>query len=438
MGRFKLQWPVKRSVQRSETKSVALGQSDSLGAFMMFGFTRAETASSAMSLYKASTAVSIPINRIAEAFAILDPVIEENGKIIKQHPVLDLLRNPSPYYDNVLFLETIAKHYLITNESELVAIGNINRPPLQLQPISPANVSVVEGNGGLAVSIDVSGNTLAGAYSLETKRNKARYLSGNLKELTQIRGFSTNGNSLLRGQSLLVPAAREARQHILGNDHNVSLLEKGGRLSAVFHFEADLRDDDFQETKDRVRDQYGGASKAGEIGVTAGGKMKINEMGVNNKDMDFAKLQAAVQQSIALQYKFPLPLITVAATTLNNYGESKLALYDDAVLPLADRIFGGLTSFLMPRFGLDPAKTRITYDIDTVTALAVRRNEELKLRKEIGVESDNEFRQLIGREPYVGGDLIYKGANQVPVGSDTDTDDLEPVIVRDQNDSDPE
>jgi len=433
MAKFQFQWPVKFGGHRIEKKA-ALGTSHALGNFMIFGMTGAETPSSALSLYKESSAVSIPVNRIAEAFAVLDPVIEQDGKIIKEHPVLELLRNPSPYYDDVLFLETLAKHYLVTNESEIIAIGNINRPPLELQPISPANVSIVEGNGGLAQSIDVSGNTLAGAFALETKKNRARYLNGSLKELKQIRGFSTNGNSLLRGQSLLVPAAKEARQHILGNDHNVSLLEKGGRLSAVFHFEEDMDTDDFNKTRDRVRDQYGGASKAGEIGVTAGGKMKINELGVTNKDMDYVKLHAMAQQAVALQYKVPLPLITVVAATFNNYKEAKLALYDDAVLPLADRIFGGLTSFLMPRYGLDPAKTRITYDIDTITALAVRRNEELVLRKDLNVETTNELRQLIGRESFDGGDTHYVPANMLPVGQDAFTDEDEPTVLRDEDD----
>lgn len=431
MAKLKWQWPLKRSAERQHK---VLGTTDALGKFMIFGTTNAETPASALNLYEQSSAVSIPINRIAQAFATLDPVIEQDGKIIKDHPVLDLLRKPSPYYDQILFLETIAKHFLVTDEAMIVAIGNVNVPPLQLQPISPANASVVQGQNGLAASIDISGNTLNGQYVLETKKKNARYFNGNLKELKQIRGFSTKNNSLLRGQSLLVSAAKEARQHILGNEHNVSLLEKGGRVSLIFHFDSDWNEDDFNETRDRVREQYGGASKAGEIGVTSGGKLDIKDIGSSNKDMDYVKLHAIAQQSIALQYNFPLPLIVITATTFNNYKEAKLALYDDAALPLADRLFDGLTAFLMPRFKLDPAKTRITYDIDTITSLAIRRNEELKLRKELGVESDNELRTMIGREPYEGGDTIYKPANLIPIGTDTDTDDLEPVIIRDQND----
>ena len=433
MALFKLQWPIKRAPQ-PERKSGALGSTNALGKFMIFGLNGAETPAASIGLYEQSSAVSIPINRIAEAFSSIEPVIWENEKIIKSHKVLDFLKEPSPFFDGSLFLETLAKHYLITNEAEVVALGNVNRPPLELQPISPSNISVIEGIGGLAQVIDVTGNTLAGGYTLEEKKKQARYFNGNLKELKQIRGFSTKSNSLLRGQSLLVPAAKEARQHILGNTHNMSLLERGGRLSLIFHFEEDLNNDDFDTVKERVRAQYGGASNAGEIGVTAGGNLKIEEIGVNNKDMDYVKLHEIAQASIAMQYKFPLPLLSNKASTFNNYKEAKLALYDDAVLPLADRIYGALTSFLMPRYGLDPSKTRITYDIDDITALAVRRNEELKLRKELGVESDNEIRGMIGREPYQGGDTVYKPANLLPVGADQLTEDDDPVVLSDDND----
>jgi len=139
-----------------------------------------------------------------------------------------------------------------------------------------------------------------------------------------------------------------------------------------------------------------------------------------------------------LQYKVPLPLITIQASTFNNYREAKLALFDDAVLPLADRIFGGLSDLLMPRYGEDPAEVQITYDMDTVTALAGRRNEELKLRRELNLESLNELRSVIGREEVEGGDQILAPATMVPIGTDLFTadnapdQDVEPGLARDE------
>lgn len=418
-------WGKKQIETKSSTK--VLGLSEELGSFLKFGAQgTAVTPTSAMNLYNKSSAVSIPINYIAEAFASINPVLKDGTEIITDHPVLDLLQSPSPFYTQDLLFENLGKNYLITGESELIAVGNVNRPPLELQPINPKNVTINQGQSGLATSMIVSGETLVGAYNLEKRGRRVRYVRGNLSELKQIRNYSTRDNSLIRGQSPLVSASAEARQHIEGGKHNISLLTNGGRVSLVFHFDEDLNDDDFQATKARVMEQYAGAQKAGTIGVTAGGALDIKELGINNKDMDFKNLQDMSRQAVALQYKVPLPLIFLDATSFNNYKEAKAALFDDAVLPLADRIFGGLSDFLLPRYGLDPAKVRLTYDMDQITALSNRRNEELKLRKELGLESLNEMRTMIGREAADNGDVILVPANMVPLGTDLFTDDNTP------------
>jgi len=417
-----------------EQKSV-LGLSDSLGKFLILGNGSAVSATRTLQLYNDSTSISIPVNYIADAFSAIVPVVKIDGKIIQDHPVLDLLNKPSPFFTRELFFEMLGKEYLITGETGLVALGGISRPPLELQPISVKDFTPNEGSSGLARSWSINSNSLAGEYNLLVRNNRARYLDGNLREFKQIRNYSTKNGSLLRGQSVLLAASQEVRQHILGNRHNVSILEKGGRVSLVFHFQEDMTTDDFNEVRDRVQERYGGADNAGTIGVTSGGKLDIKDIGTNNKDMDFALLQTMAKQACALVYKVPLPLISTEATSFNNYKESKLALFDDAVLPLANRIFAGLTDLLIPRYGDDPAKVKITFDIDQITALAVRRNEELKLRKELNIESDNELRSLIGREPYQGGDQILKPANLIPVGVDLLSDDGTPntTLLRDTN-----
>lgn len=420
-------WGRKQHTIETKSATKVLGLSEELGSFLKFGMSgTASTPTSAMNLYNKSSAVSIPINYIAEAFASINPVLKEGTEIIREHPVLDLLQTPSPFYTQDLFFENLGKNYLIAGETQVIAMGNINRPPLELQPINPKNVTVNEGAAGLATSMAVSGQTLIGMYHLVHKGRSVRYIRSNMAELKQIRNYSTRSNSLLRGQSPLVSASAEARQHIEGNQHNISLLVNGGRVSLVFHFEEDLSNDDFEETKARVMEQYAGAQRAGQIGVTAGGALDIKELGINNKDMDFANLQEMARTAVALQYKFPLPLLSADASTFNNYKEAKAALYDDAVLPLADRIFGGLSDFLLPRYGLDPSKVRITYDIDQITALAGRRNEELKLRRELNLETLNEMRTLIGRESVDGGDVVMAPATMVPVGTDIFTDDNQP------------
>ena len=63
-----------------------------------------------------------------------------------------------------------------------------------------------------------------------------------------------------------------------------------------------------------------------------------------------------------------------------------------------------------------------------------RRLTELVKRKGLGVESDNEIRALLGREPMEGGNVIYKDASQIPAGSDVFTDDNDPALIPDDED----
>ncbi len=427
-------WPWSKQTQpaaKRELKSVVLGTTDALGKFLILGAgSSARTAASALSLYRQSTAVSVPVNMISDAFSVIDLAIKVGTELITDHPLLEFLKQPSPFYDQELFLSVLSKDYLITGETHFVVLGNIGREPLQLQPISPASstASVTQDTDSPQAWI-VSGVTLPGAYVATPDARDVRYImkDSNLRELVVVRNYSPLNNSLLRGESLLVAASREARSHILGTEHNVSILENGGRVSLQFHFEEDINPDDFEAFQDKVIAKFGGSANAGAIAVSTGGKMKITELGKTPKDMDFGGLQQLAKKAIAMQYKVPLPLISDERQTLNNYSIGNLALYDQAVLPLANRILGGLSKALLPRYGMDPKKASLVVNQDTVTALVIRRNDELFRRKQIGIETIDELRAFIGREPLAeGGDVLYQNSTLIPVGTDIFTMDNNP------------
>lgn len=409
----------KMSAPNVETKSAILGLNDVLGSFVRLGLSDGSSPAGALNLYEQSSAVSIPVNMIAEALADIVPVLEMDGKLIHEHPALDKVRHPSPFYTGHLFQETMAKNYLVTGEAEVVALGGVDRPPVELQPLSPKVITVTQGAGGFADPIIVSGETLTGTYELNVQGGVARYFDDTgLRELKQIRNFSSRNNALLRGQSPLVSAANEVTSHIQGGKHNVSLLENGGRMSLVFHFDEDLKKPDFDALKERVIAGYGGATNAGKIIVTAGEKLKVDETGQKNIDMDFSELHSMAARSLALQYRVPLALVTTDATTFDNYKQAVLALYDYATLPVFGLLYVGIGDLVLPRYGLDPARVRYTYDPLQITALAARRLDELAARNEINIETDNELRELIAKEPIDGGDVLLKPANLIPAGTD--------------------
>lgn len=411
-------WNRKKAPRTVEVK--ALGSiGDPIRDFLMYGANNyARTAFSALRLYDESTAVSIPVNRIAELFANLEPVLEVDGKKIAKHPLLNLLRNPCPEFSQELFFQTLAIYYLVTGETFLLEIGNVKRPPLQLYPISPANVSHQVRNG-LVNQFDITGNLYPSHYM----NNNGIFISDEqMKELIQIRNFNYADHSILRGASKLIPASNAARQQLLGVKHNLSVLEKGGRLSLIFHFENDMDDDTYQAVKARVEDQFGGADRAGGIAVTGGGKLQVETPGMTNLDMDWSNAQKISSETLLLTYNLPLSLFSIAASTLDNYRTGLEAIYDDAIIPLSKVIYGGIARSTFPKFGLD-GSVKLTFDKDQVSSLVMRRNTEVELRKRIGIETDNELRGIIGREAYVGGDVMYKPSSEIPIGTDILTTD---------------
>jgi len=388
--------------------------------FLRYGYTEAHSPSAAMALYDKSSFVSIPINKISKPFSCLDPIMYDrvDQVVMREHPVLSLLRKPAPLWSQELFFKALANNYLITGDCVIVATGGPTRPPLELVPISPKEISVVEGQDGFPHHVQVAGNYFNGQYFAEIKQNEIRYTDGEFRELHLIREYATDRGSRMRGQSVLKSASRDVTQAILGTEHNVSMLEKGGRISLIFHYDEDFDDEDYELTKKRVMDQYGGASKAGQVGVTSGGKLDIKETGVSNKDMDYRNLHEQIKMTLALLYDVPLPLVSLDASTMNNYEIAIRALYDDAVIPLAKVLLNGLGEFILPRYKMDPARYAITFDQNQITALRMRTLEELKVRSDINIESDNELRVFISREGYSGGHRILKASGLIPVGED--------------------
>jgi HK97 family phage portal protein len=425
---FKLRNLFKRkSAESIERKSNVVIGDIPIDSFLAFALntTGRVSASQAMRFYRENSSVATAVDLIAESFEQIQPVLQlEDGKFIDEHEVLDLLNTPNGFQTWQGFGGQLSRHYLLKHDSHINALGNVNRPPIELFAIKPQNVNTQEDTrDSFPKMYLVPTGAGHGSYNRQESVRVARFYDGTLKELYHIMGFSSRSTNI-EGDSPLEAAALETKQQIQGRVHNLSLLEKGGRLSLIVSFADTMNDDQHTERKKRINEQLSGAENAGNIAVISAKDMNIKEVGQNNKDMDFAELDRIAGQAIYLRYKIPLPLVTLDASTFNNMQTAITLLYDQAVLPHADTIFSGLSKMLLPRYKLDPNKIRITYNPDTITALMDRRLEQLEKRKKINIETINELRsQLPNREPIENGDILYQPATLVPVGEDLFTDD---------------
>lgn len=415
-------WPFRRKLEiKQSTRDLVL--TDLTNDFLANCLLEENiTPQKAFGFYRKNSSVATAVDMIADSFEQIEPILKfSDGTIAEASPVLDLLKNPNSFMTWSDFAARIARHYLLTNECPLFAIGAINLSPSEIYPIKPTMLSITTGQNEFVDVFYVGQGIGTGEYRRQiAKQRISRYYDGPLKELYRIMGFTSAPNEG-RADSPLQAAALETNQQIKGRIHNMKLLDNGGRLSLLIVFGDEvINDDQHKERTQRINETFSGPENAGRIGVISGGDVKeIKEMGVTQKDMDYAELDKIAGQAIYFRYKIPLPLITTSAATFNNFRTAIEMLYDFAVLPLADKLFNGLSRFLLPRFGIDLNQAEITYNPDSLQALKARRLDELKLKKDIGIETINELREAIpNRGPIEGGDLLYQSATLIPVGSD--------------------
>jgi HK97 family phage portal protein len=379
-------------------------------------------------MYQQSSAVATAVDIIAQEVEQIHPVVSTaDGTLDDSHPILDLLRNPNDRNESYSdLIGELARNWLLTHDTFVYAGGTVSRPPVELFAVKPSIVNVTSGmNDGYPMRYLISdGSPAKGNYTQEYVRGLGyRYYNGKMRELWQIRGYSSKSSSTC-GDSPLKAVCLDVYQQIRGRIHNVKLLENGARPTMVVSFEGEsTSQEEFDARVQSIKEQLAGADNAGKIAVVDGGTA-VSPVSGSNRDMDFAKLDEAASRAVYNRYKIPLPLISSEASTFNNMESAVAHLYDFAVLPAVNKILSSLSMFLMPRFGEDPRKIRLAYNEEDIRALRRRRVDELKARKELGVETINEIREgMPNREPIDGGDTLYQAANLVPVGQDIFTDD---------------
>jgi len=385
----------------------------------------------ALKYYDEAAPVSTAIDWINDEFKNLSLVLKKGEDVDRMADVLRFMRSPNDDMTQEDFLENTGALYLICNEVYWLATGRQGKEPAEIYIISPEHVTVGKNKDGL---IDTMKVKVAGMTEMVFSRSSDEYRfysNDGDAELWQVKGFSavsdevsgvssvigTSNLSNARGRSKLSSITREINQYIEIGKHNLATLDNGMKPSGTIEVPdgAVLDDDQFERLKEQIINYYSGASNSAKTLILDNG-MKFIPSSLTAKDMDFEKLMKSTTLAVFNRYKVPLPLISPDNMTLANMESARLNLYDNCVIPLARRIFRELTNFLAPRFNLTEDEL-ICSDMDAITALQIRRNQELKLKKELDILTKNELRKDIGKEETVGGDVLYQPINLVPIGT---------------------
>ncbi|HWJ71207.1 MAG TPA: phage portal protein [Sphingobium sp.] len=285
-------------------------------------------------------------------------------------------------------IETLAAHLLLHGNGYVQVGHGPDGGPASLYALRPDRVS-----------IEQDGQGWPNAYRYRAGERDVHYASEDAAGRTAVIHIrSLNPADDHYGLGCLGAAAGAVAIHNSATRWNKALLDNAARPSGALVYEPKdgglLSSDQFDRLKDELEAAFQGAENAGRPMLLEGG-LQWQSMSLSPHEMDFVELKAAAARDIALAFGVPPVLVGLPGdSTYANYREANKALWRQSVLPLADKILGGLAQGLR---GFMPG-LRLAADLNQVHALIDERAQLWDRVAAADFLSDAEKRAMLGLE----------------------------------------
>lgn len=421
--------PIDPMLLRAFAAKSFAGPSFNVGVFENYianGFLNISTWN-AYRLYESAAPLATAITRISEAAALLDPIVKQGDEVVENSEALKVLKNPGFNTTYFELMSDFAVAYLLTNNAYAIT----DRFKRTIRVPKPFNITFNLNSGdGFISGYQVTTHNV-GKMTTFSRDAKFNYLSPELSKLVHTKGETNNTG--VEGRSPLQALFTELGQRIEGGKHNLSLLQNGLRASGLFSFKSKLTADQMGAINEQIELIKSGAGNAG-VSLVLGDEGTFTELSKSNKDMDYKTVIQMANESVALRYKVPLPLITTSSQTRDNFSQSLMAFYDDAVFPAAEILLNGLTKLMEL-----PDGQRFTFNKSEIPTIRKRRFEEADIKNKTNKFTTNEIRAEFNELPLEDGlgDEVLVPATFIPLAF-VETQPEEDDVVVDTNETDDE
>ena len=354
---------------RTDTKASATGSAVAQFTVGQPVWTKRDLSQFAEEGYRKNVIAYRSISLIASSLASVPFLLYKGEKELEQHPLLNVLARPNPNQGGAQLIEALVSYYLITGNSYLEVVRGLDKksPPRELWPLRPDRLRVVPAGNGMIQRYEYTVNGVTVKYPCDPVTGQGNLL--HLKHFSMIDDWY--------GMSPLEAAAYAVDQHNQAGAWNQALLQNGASPSGAFIFKAERSKEEKNRLWQAIEDRYTGAKNVGKPLMLFGDGADYKEMGLSPKDMDFVNAKHTSARDIALAFGVPPQLLGIPGdNTYSNMAEARLALWEDTIIPLMDKMIDALNNWLVPMFGDD--SLLLGYDADEIPALVLRRQEKQK------------------------------------------------------------
>lgn len=410
-------------LQRILTKESAVGRVISASYLSRAIFPKRNFVTFAKEAYQLNIVAYRCIELISTAGASVPWILwnDDTDEEVKKHELLDLLRRPNPSQSGKELFTAAYAFDLLTGNSYLERVPVDGGARIQeLWAQRPDRMRIIPGKLGMVGRYEY---TVSGS---EPVKFDVDPVYGEC-DILHIKRFNPLDDWY--GQSPLEAIGMSVDSHNEATRWNMALLQNGARPSGALEYEGDLDDKEHGRLKKELEEGYG-RGRQGKPMLLQGG-LKWVQMMLTSLEMDWAKGKERSASEIAIGYKVPEQLVGVPGQqTYNNYREARMALYEDAVLPMLDRFAECMTYWFKNIKGFE--NLCLKYDEDKIPALYPRREllwEKVNAAKFLTLDEKREALGYEGYDPQDDGpgNMIFISASEIPLqttSSDTSGSDM--------------
>lgn len=364
---------------------------------------------------------------VAEACASIPLQIKvgsgEDAKLLDEHPLLDVLRNPNPIQTGAEFVEQVIGLRRITGKvfvEKIIVGGTVKEmwawPDYHMKIKLPKNTFIPE------------------KYVWDNQEGTGTQRTWKVDPLTgacDLYNWSTfNPFDIHDGTSPIGATAYAVDQHNSASEWNKRMLDNSAEPSGILTHERQLTPEQIKQLDQQLQHSHAGPDNARKTMILSGG-LKWQQVSLSPRDMDWLNGKNASAQDIAAGHGVPLQVIPLPGSqTYANYEEARLALWEDTVIILFEDYLEMINRHITPSFG---DNIKVVANLNEIPALSKRRQEEWDRVASANHISQNEKRLRTGYQRYEESedpaDWLWMPSGMLPLnidamqGSNDDTEE---------------
>ncbi len=343
------------------------------------------------------------VRMIAEAAASVPLVLYDGAQDIDQHPLLDLIANPSPGQTQAGFFEAWYGYLLVSGNAYAEAAG-IGSEVRELHALRPDRMKVVPGSDGWPEAYEYTVNGRTVRFDRETVPG--------VQPILHMRLFHPDNDYY--GMSPIEAASTAIDIHNAASVWNKALLDNSARPSGALVYAASdgrMTAEQFERLKSEMEQGFTGPKQAGRPLLLEGG-LDWKPLSLSPKDMDFIESKNAAAREIALALGVPPMLLGIPGdNTYSNYQEANRSFWRQTVLPLVHRSARAFAAWLAPSYG---GALTLRPDLDQIEALSSEREALWARLDRATFLTVDEKRAAVGYGPLPETPPPFDGAGDAP------------------------